>query len=149
MPPGGQHGAIAVALATMLRQWMQQSGGGYVGVEAGYVLGHDPDTVRGPDVSYVRADRISPSGIPEAFWPFAPDLAVEIVSPSETAEEVRGKVHDFLAGGTLLVWVVYPRAREVVAHTADGLARTYGEADVLENSEVLPGFSCPVADLFA
>jgi Uma2 family endonuclease len=75
MPPGGQHGAIAVAVATLLRLWMQHTTGGYVGVEAGYILGQDPDTVRGPDVSYVRADRIPPGGIPESFWPLAPDLA--------------------------------------------------------------------------
>ncbi len=75
MPPGGRHGAIAVVLAMLLRLWVQRTGGGYVGVEAGYVLGHDPDTVRGPDVSYVRAERIPPSGIPEGFWALAPDLS--------------------------------------------------------------------------
>ena len=65
MPPGGHHGSIAVAVAMLLRIWAQRSGGGYVGVEAGYVLAHDPDTVRGPDVSYVRADHIPTSGVPE------------------------------------------------------------------------------------
>jgi Uma2 family endonuclease len=149
MPPGGRHGAIAVVLAMLLRVWAQRSAGGYVGVEAGYVLGHDPDTVRGPDVSYVRAERIPANGIPEGFWTLAPDLAVEIVSPSETADEVREKVRDFLAAGTPLVWTVYPRTGEVVVHTADRLARTYSGEDVLEHAEVLPGFSCKVAELFA
>jgi Uma2 family endonuclease len=133
----------------LLRLWTQRTGGGYVGVEAGYVLGRDPDTVRGPDVSYVRADRIPASGIPEGFWTLAPDLAVEIVSPSETADEVREKVRDFLAAGTPLVWTIYPRTSEVVVHTADGLARTYGGTDVLEYARVLPGFACTVAELFA
>ena len=149
MPPGGRHGAIAVALAILLQLWTQRTGGGYVGVEAGYVLGHEPDTVRGPDVSYVRADRIPASGVPEGFWMVAPDLAVEIVSPSETADEVREKVRDYLAAGTPLVWTIYPRTSEVVAHTADGLARTYRREDVLEAPDVLPGFSCRVAELFA
>jgi len=147
--PGGRHGAIAVVLAMLLRMWAQRSGGGYVGVEAGYVLRHDPDTVRGPDVSYVRAERIPPSGVPEGFWPIAPDLAVEIVSPSETADEVREKVRDFLLAGTPRVWTIYPRTREVVVHTADGLARTYSENDMLEHPDVLPGFSLKVAELFA
>ncbi len=108
-----------------------------------------PTQLRGPDVSYVRADRIPPGGVPDAFWPIPPDLAVEIVSPSETANEVREKVRDFLAADTPLVWVVYPRTKEVVVHTADDLARTYSEDDMIEYPDVLPGFSCKVAELFA
>lgn len=134
MPPGGRHGAIAVALAILLRSWAQRMGG-YVGVEADYVLGRSPDTVRGPDVSYVRADRIPTSGVPEGFWVLAPDLAVEIVSPSETADEVRAKVRDFLDAGTPLVWTIYPRSSEVVMHTPDGVARTYRGEDVLAAPE--------------
>jgi Uma2 family endonuclease len=149
MPPGGRHGGIAVVLAMLLRLWTQHVGGGYVGVEAGYMLGHDPDTVRGPDVSYVRADRIPATGVPESYWTLAPDLAVEIVSPNETADEVRDKVRDFLAAGTPLVWVLYPRAQEVVVHTPDGIARTYRGNDLLEFPDVLPDFSCTVAELFA
>jgi Uma2 family endonuclease len=149
MPPGGQHGAIAVALAMLLRLWVRSVQGGYVGVEAGYILARSPDTVRGPDVSYVRAERIPSSGIPEGFWELAPDLAVEVVSPSETADEVREKVRDFLGAGTPLVWTIHPRTREVIVHTPDGLARTYAESDVLTFPDVLPGFSCAVAELFA
>jgi Uma2 family endonuclease len=132
----------------MLRIWANTAGG-YVGTEAGYILARSPDTVRGPNVSYVRADRIPPGGVPEAFWPMAPDLAVEIVSPSETADEVRAKVRDYLAARTPLVWTIYPRTREVVVHTADGLARAYSDSDVIEHPDVLPGFTCPVAELFA
>ncbi len=148
MPPGGHHGAIAVAVAMLLRLWAQRSGGGYVGVEAGFVLAQDPDTVRGPDVSYVRADRIPATGVPEGFWTISPDLAIEIVSPSETADDVREKVRDFLEAGTPLVWTIYPRRSEVVVHTSDGLARTYAGEDVLAAPDVLPGFSCSVAELF-
>ena len=148
MPPGGQHGAIAVVLAMLLRLWAKQTGGGYVGVEAGYTLAHNPDTVRGPDVSYVRAERIPATGVPEGFWELAPDLAVEVVSPSETAEEVREKVLDFLHAGTPLVWTIYPRTREVIIHTPDGVARTYGLGDTLAFSEILAGFDCSVAELF-
>ncbi|MDP9312729.1 MAG: Uma2 family endonuclease [Chloroflexota bacterium] len=149
MPPGGRHGAIAVVLAMLLRLWAQKSGGGYVGVEAGYILSRKPDTVRGPDVSCIRAARLPASGVPEGFWELAPDLAVEIVSPSETADEVREKVRDFLNAGTPLVWTIYPRTQEVIVHTADGLARTYSDGDVLEFPTVLPGFSCSVVELFA
>ena len=120
-----------------------------MGVESGFVLGRNPDTVRGPDVFYVRPARIPAGGIPEAFWEFAPDLAVEVVSPTETAEEIREKVRDYLAAGTPLVWVIYPRAQEIVVHTSDGIARTLGVADTLGAPDVLPGFSCVVSELFA
>jgi Uma2 family endonuclease len=146
--PGGMHGVIAAALGAIVRSWASATGG-YAGIGAGYTLARNPATVRGPDVSYVRADRIPPGGVPEAFWPIAPDLAVEIVSPGETADEVRAKVRDYLAAGTPLVWTIYPRTREVVVHTADGLARAYTESDTIEYPGVLPGFTCPVAELFA
>ncbi len=93
--------------------------------------------------------RASAGGIREAFWEIAPDLAVEVVSPAETAEEIREKVRDYLQAGTLLVWVIYPRAQEVVVHTPDGLARTLAVGDILSAPDVLPGFNCTVAELFA
>lgn len=111
-PPGGRHGAIAAAIATLLRLWIRQTIGGYVGVEAGYLLAHNPDTVRAPDVSYVRVERIPPGGAPEGFWDLAP-VPIEVVSPNETAEDVWEKIRNFLGAGTLLVWTVYPHAREV------------------------------------
>jgi Uma2 family endonuclease len=149
IPPGARHGAIALALGTCLRLWAQSGPGGCVGVESGFILSRDPDTVRGPDIFYVRAERLSEAGIPEAYWETAPDLAVEIVSPSESTDEVREKVRDYLTAGTALVWVIYPRTQEVVVHTPDGLARTYSGSDVLEPGTILPGFRCPVAELFA
>jgi Uma2 family endonuclease len=148
MPPGGIHGSVAVKIALALELWRVQSSGGYVAVEAGYILAREPDTVRGPDVLYVRPDRIPSGGVPQGFWNIAPDLAVEVVSPSESAEDIREKVRDYLEAGTPLVWEAYPRTHEVLAHTPDGLARTFGQGDELAFPEVLPGFSCPVADLF-
>ncbi len=148
MPPGAEHGEITIALGTLLRLWCKAGSGGYVGTEAGFILSQQPDIVRGPDISYVSASRIPPDGRPKVFWSIAPDLAVEIVSPSETARTVREKVRDFLAAGTPLVWTIYPDTREVVAHTPDGLARTYSEDAILEHPDVLPGFACKVAELF-
>lgn len=149
MPPGGIHGGIALDIGMRLRLWADERQAGYVGVEAGFLLARNPDTLRGPDVAYVQASRIPAAGVPGAFWELAPDLAVEVVSPGESAEDVRDKVADYLQAGTRLVWVVYPRQREVVAHTADGLARTFTEETSLEAPVVLPGFACPVADLFS
>ena len=148
MPPDKEHGLIAVSIATLLSLWSKQGAGGKVGVESGFILAIDLATVRGPDVYYISADRLSSDDKSKAFWTIAPDLAVEVVSPSETMNEVRDKVRDFLTAGTSLVWTVHPRTREVVAHTPDGLARTYSAEDALEFPEVLPGFSCKVAALF-
>jgi Uma2 family endonuclease len=148
MPPGATPGKIAIMLGRLLSIWADRFPGSYVGAEASYILARDPDLLRAPDVSYVRADRITPGGVPEAFWTIPPDLAVEIVSPSETADDVRSKVRDFLAAGTPILWTVYPRPREVEVHTPDGLARTYSGDDVIEHADVLPGFSCKVTELF-
>ena len=148
MPPGGLHGVVALEVSVRLREWSRNGPGGVIGVESGFVLSRDPATVRGPDIFYVRPDHVPDAGVPETFWGIAPDLAVEVASPGEKADEVREKVRDHLAAGTRLVWLVYPRTREVVAHTPDGLARTYDEGDVVDGFGDLPGFACPVAELF-
>lgn len=148
MPPGGVHGSIATNLSTFLLIWAKAGRHGVVSVESGFILDRNPDIVRGPDISFVRAERIPPSGVPEAFWAQAPDLAVEIISPSETADEVREKVRDFLAAGTPLVWVVYPRTREVLIHRPGGAIQALGVDDLLEDADLLPGFQCRVSEMF-
>ncbi|NJK80303.1 MAG: Uma2 family endonuclease [Chloroflexaceae bacterium] len=148
MPPGGIHGDIALELGMRLRAWARAGGHGYCGVEAGFRLARNPDTVRGPDVAFVSAARIPATGILVGFWEQAPDLAVEIVSPTETAEEVQAKVTDYLTAGARLVWVIYPRQQQVVAHTPDGVGRTFRTTDTLAQPALLPGFACPVAALF-
>lgn len=147
MPPGGLHGIIAARLIGELHVWSMGGNRGVVGRESGFTL--EPDTTRAPDVFFIRAERLTEAGgIPEAFWKIAPDLAIEVVLPSETAQEVQEKVRDYLLAGTPIVWVIYPRTRTVVEHTPDGLARTRTENDMLENADVLPGFSCIVRELF-
>jgi len=148
MPPGGRHGLIAAMLSMLLRLWARTDSQGCVGVESGFLLSRNPDTIRGPDVFFIRAERIPSTGIPEGFWMIYPDLVVEVVSPNETAEDVREKIRDYLAAGTPVVWVVYPRTHEVVAHTPDGLAQTYGQDNILVAPTILPGFTCIVNTLF-
>lgn len=149
MPPGGVHGIVAALVAAFLIQWNRQTGRGFVGVASGFVIEQGPDTLRGPDVYYVRSERVPEGGAPEGFWRLAPDLAVEVVSPGDTAEEVRAKVREYLAAGTAAVWVVYPATRELLVHTPDGLDRTYGADATLEGGGLLPGFTLAVAELFA
>jgi len=149
LPPGARHGVIVTAFSLRLGIWVAQQQAGIVGTESGFILARDPDVVRGPDVYFIRAGRLSEGVIPEVFWTLAPDLVVEIVSPSETAEDVREKVRDFLAAGTALIWVVYARTREVIAHTPDGLARTFREGDRPNDPVILPGFAHTVAEFFS
>jgi Uma2 family endonuclease len=87
--------------------------------------------------------------MPEGFWPLAPDLAIEVVSPNDRADEVHSKVHEYLEAGTRLVWVLWPRRRSVTVHDADGLVRELDPEQYLDGDDTLPGFSVRVADLFA
>ncbi|MEJ7655190.1 MAG: Uma2 family endonuclease [Chloroflexia bacterium] len=105
-----------------------------------YVLSRDPDEVRVPDASFVSRDRIPASGVPVGYWLLAPDLAVEVVSPNDRAEEVHNKVQVYLSSGVRTVWVLWPRSRSVSTHERDGLSRELGADDDLEGGDALPGF---------
>lgn len=148
-PPGGIHGNTAIRLGTLLQNFVDKHPLGVIMVESGYRLATNPDTVRGPDVSFLSTEKIPPGGIPDGYIPGTPDLAVEIVSPSDTASIVQDKIQDYLTYGTQLVWVIYPQQRIVVVHYPDGTARTLHQTDSLRGENVLAGFSCRVADIFS
>jgi Uma2 family endonuclease len=150
MPPaGGEHGAVIMHLGGPLYQFVKGHDLGVVfGAETGFKIASDPDTVRAPDLAFVRRERIPEGGIPKEFWPGAPDLAVEVVSPGDTYTEVEEKVNDWLGAGTRLVLVLNPRTRTVTVHTSLTDVMRLTESDVLDGGEVLPGFTCRVAELF-
>lgn len=141
-------GVVVAEIAARLKQWEDRKAQGCVGLRAGCILRRNPDTMRAPKVWFICADHVPPTGVPDTFWHIAPDLAVEVVSPSESAADVQEKVHDYLSAGTRLMWVVYPRSQQVVAHTADGMARTLSGDDVLVSDDVLLGFRCTVTQIF-
>ncbi len=117
--------------------------------EPGFVLKPEPEAiVRAPDVAYVRKDRIPPPDEQTGFWPVAPDLVVEIVSPSDTADDIQSKVQDYLDAGTRLIWVVYPPTKTVVEYRKRGGLPRLGIDDALQGNDVLPGFSYPLKQLF-
>jgi Uma2 family endonuclease len=117
--------------------------------EPGFILKPEPDAiVRAPDVAYVRKDRIPAPDKQTGFWPVAPDLVVEIVSPSDRAEEIEAKVQDYLAAGTQLVWVVYPSLLRVVEHGPASTSRILALDDSLDGAGVIPGFAYPLRQLF-
>lgn len=147
-PPGGVHGGIAVNIAIALGTFVRQRNLGRVVVESGFRLESQPDTVRGPDVAFIRRERISAEGLPRAFFTIPPDLAVEVVSPSDTASDMEMKVQDYLRNGTQRVWVVYPDSRRIQVYSPDGTARGYREDAVIQDEDLLPGFSLPLREIF-
>jgi Uma2 family endonuclease len=148
-PPGIWHGVLAARIAYFLSAWVLPRGLGEVTVESGYILERDPDTVVGPDVAFLRAERVpSPDRIAK-FGPSYPDLAVEVVSPSQSLRFVEEKVRIYLEVGTPLVWVVHPQRRTVTVYAPGAEPRTLSEGEVLDGGGVLPGFTLPVAAVFA
>jgi Uma2 family endonuclease len=147
-PPGGVHGRLAVKLGGRLDEHVTRLGLGTVLVEAGYVLERGPDTVRGPDVSFVSTARLPPDRIPEQFISGPPDLAVEILSPGDRWAEIEEKVADYLAGGARRVWLVDPRERRLIVRYADRPSRVLADCDILDGEDVVPGFTLDLAELF-
>lgn len=144
--PGRRHGTTVVRLARALLDYAD-SHGGVVTTETGFVLIEDPPTIRGPDVAWVR-DPDKPSSDPDDFFHGAPDLAVEVVSPSNSSSDIQQKVLEYFEAGARQVWVVHPRTRSVVAHGSAHAARVLREVDVLDGGELLPGFEMRVAEIF-
>jgi Uma2 family endonuclease len=150
MPPAGsEHGAVIMNIGTPLDQFVKAHGLGVVfGAETGFKIASEPDTVRAPDLAFVRRERIPEEGIPRGFWPGAPDLAVEVISPGDTYTEVEEKVNDWLNAGTHIVLVLNPRTRTVTVYTSHTDVARLTESDTLDGDELLPGFTCRVAELF-
>ena len=112
----------------------------------GYVLSREPATLRGPDLSFIRSDRAGRIDL-ERNIEGAPDLAIEVVSPNDTARELNRRVDQFLRSGASAVWVFYPDSRQVHVHDPEGV-RKLSEKEKLEDPELLPGFSVAVGDFF-
>ncbi|MBZ0285714.1 MAG: Uma2 family endonuclease [Anaerolineae bacterium] len=149
-PAGGKHGGIAGGLFGHIWIFVGEHDLGYVtAAETGFILFKNPDgrdIVRAPDVGFIKADRL-PNGLPDGFIPLAPDLAVEVVSPTDEAEEVQAKVNQYLKYGTRLVWVGYPKSKTFMVHTVDG-AHSIDIDGTLDGGDVLPGLKIPVRELF-
>ncbi len=116
--------------------------------ETGFKLASNPDHVRAPDAAFVGRERVAAVGDAEGFWPGAPDLAVEVVSPSDTFADVEEKVFDWLDAGTRAVVVVNPKKRSVTLYRSVSEVRILGETESLSVEDVVPGWSLPVRDLF-
>ena len=148
-PAGSHHGDIVLEIGMRLRVHVRANRiGATFGAETGFILSRNPDTVRAPDAAFVAAARVPASGLPEGYFPGAPDLAVEVISPSEAAAEIQSKVTEYFAAGSRLVWIVYPNVRQVVVYRTARASLALSADDTLDGGDLLPGFSCRVAELF-
>ena len=149
-PAAGGHGVVQGNLSRLLLPFVHERRLGRVFNDGvGYELVVLPRTVREPDLSFVRADRLPPGGIPRrGFLKMAPDLAVEIVSPSNSVRDVTRKVLEYLGAGARLVWVVDPSSRTVTVYPGREQIRILTAEEGLDAADVLPGFQVRVGDLF-
>ena len=148
-PPGFGHGSVETTLAAKLWLHVSENRLGIVATgETGFLVDRNPDTVLAADVAFVRKDRVKAIGITEKYFPEAPALAVEIVSPGDTANQVELKTRRWLQAGAELVWIVYPPTKSVTVYRSLEEVRLLNSDDTLDGGDVLPGFSVTVADLF-
>ncbi len=146
-PPNLKHGFVIMNLAVPLATHIKANKLGVVAAESGFILEQNPDTVLGPDISFVRAERIKT--IPDAYVEMAPDLAVEVVSPSQFKPEIERKASLWLEHGVLEVWLVYPKSRKVEIRRATGETQLLQEGDDLTGGDLIPGFRIPVSEIFS
>jgi Uma2 family endonuclease len=146
-PVGWQHGVIVVRLLVLLETYLRSHRLGAAVTEVGFTLGTNPDTVRGPDVAFVRQERVPRESL-RTFWSGAPDVAMEVMSPDDTAREMDVKVAEYLSAGVSAVVVVDPDASSVTSHRPGGLRYISRRGEELDLSDVIPGFRCAVDDIF-
>ena len=149
MPTGHRHGAIVANLVGELRPFVKLRRLGWiVASDSGVWLERDPDTVREPDIAFTSAEKIPLDADIPGYAEVAPDLVVEVASPSDGRRAVYDKAQMWLRHGVRLVWVAHPDTRTVDAHRDDGTVETLGEDDSLDGLDVLPGFVCAVSAVF-
>jgi len=151
-PAGVQHGKYALKFGRRMGNFVEEDHlGETTAAETGYILYKNPkgkDTVRAPDVGFIAAARVPKGGLPDGYFPGAPDLAVEVISPNDEADEIQFKVTQYLKYGTRMVVLVYPKSQTIVVHIPTG-STTLDIDDEFDGGDVLPGFKLAVRDIFA
>jgi len=148
-PTGYKHGHLVGLVYGALQDHVRSIGAGEVlAGEPGFVLRRSPDTVRAPDVAYIDASMIPGPDDELRFIEGAPDLAVEILSPTQSRASVDDKAQEYIAAGCRLAWVIYPQSRTASVWRADGTTEHFPPDGSLRGEDVLPGFELRLADLF-
>ncbi len=148
---GWKSSLIASELYRLIANFAHEKGLGLAIVEGSYQCFPDSSTkVRKPDVSFLRRARVPADGLPDGHCPIAPDLAVEVVSPNDLFSDVEMKVEEYFVAGVSLVWIIDPSTRKLhVYRPNESASQRLGESDELTAADILPGFLCRVADVFA
>ena len=148
-PAGGRHGRVGAKIVTRLCLYVEGNDlGELLASEVGFFLQRDPDTVRAPDAAFIAKDRLPPEGIPVGFVDTIPDLVVEVVSPNDRAGQLQAKVEQWIEYGVKVVWLVNPERRSITVYRSLSDVQVLHEDDTLTGEPVLPGFTCPVAEIF-
>ena len=148
-PPGHIHGRVTMRVAGALYRHIIDNNLGIVyAAETGFLIHQNPDTVRAPDAAFVRQQRVENVGEIEGYWVGAPDLVVEVVSPSDSVGYVEDKVAEWIDAGSRLVWVISPKLRTVTVYRSLTEITTLTEKDTLDGNDVVPGFQMRVSEIF-
>jgi Uma2 family endonuclease len=148
-PAGWRHGKIVIRLSARLAAYVDQNDLGMAfGAETGFRLASDPDTVRAPDISFVTKRNIPEQEPKDGFWPGAPDLVVEVLSPGDRTGEVDEKIDAWLAAGCAAVWIVNPKVKSVTVYRSRSDVQVLSADQILQGDPVVPGFSYSVDELF-
>jgi Uma2 family endonuclease len=147
-PPGFRHGKLQGRIVTEFINQGETHGYGEASSETGVVLSRSPDTVVGPDVSFVAKKSFPIRESPEGYLETIPDLVVEVRSKNDSLNYINSKVSQYLQAGVRIVWVVDGQANTVIEHRADASPRTFSEKDILTCDDVIPGFRLNLAELF-
>lgn len=146
---GIEHGEIVINFAAELRTFVRPRRlGRVVGSDAGMRLERDPDTVREPDIAFISAERLPLDQRVSGYAEVVPDIVVEVSSPGDRTASIYDQAQMWLRHGVRLVLIAYPETRTILALPANGPARTFAEGDDLECGDILPGFTCPVRNIF-
>ncbi len=149
-PTGGRHGDVSANVTYELESYVRaQDLGKVLSNDPGIILRRNPDTVRAPDVAFVAQARVDAVGVPDGFWPGAPDVAIEVVSPGDSYSDLQEKALEWLAAGAGLVLVVDPRRRTVSAYRSADRIHEVSAGQVLDASDGVPEWSIPVEELFS
>jgi Uma2 family endonuclease len=147
-PPSFIHGWVQGNVYYLLRQHGDRTRSGRVTVESGMLTEEGPATVRGPEVAFWSYTRLPLDHTPVVFANIAPDLAVEVVSPSNSRKDIAKKVREYFAAGGPMVWVVDPDERTVTVYRKPGDGKVLWDDANLTGDDVLPGFACAVSEFF-
>lgn len=145
--PGALHGAITGRLYSALLRFVEERHLGTVTNQTGFRLPLEPPSVRGPDVAFIHRDRLPPE-IPVGFWPLAPDLAVEVASPSNSLADLQQKTIEYFESGVRQVWIVEPATRTVTVYRSLDEIQLIREHGSLDGDPVMPGLQLSIASLF-